>query len=323
MTETDHLAASLAAKFAHGSSPAPWQFVLYGGLGDHVLWLSLLAAFRRQVQGKIVVYCDRRTQDLAQLYAGRSFDVLAECDALTPNDIRQIQTHGRFAPGMPILAWHCCYVGDEVSYLRHRDDTITSVVRHILRLPAAAPVARPLVSLAGHVDAQVEMTRRGLPVGRTVLLAPWAKSAQVTLPDAWWVELVALLVARGYTVATNTAMRGRGFDQVRVDAPAPALPGTIAVDVPLRAILPFSELCGTVVTVRSGLSDLLAFSRARNAVIWPYDPARETYFRKLFRIWSLQRLYPCHDLTEFHQPVAAAFDPAPFLGWLRALPNAG
>jgi hypothetical protein len=322
MTGNDRIGERLAARFARTASPTPWNVILYGGLGDHVMWLSLLAAFRQQAKAPVIVACDPRIADLARLYADRAFDTLIELDRLTSEEIEYLTRHARLAPGTPVMAWHPPFIGDETAYFANSDAAMTAVVRQVLGLPADAPVCPPHISGSAHLAARWDMTRLGLPIGRTVLLAPWAKSARVMLSPAWWAELAGMLVRQGYTVVTNTAMRSRGFDARQVDDPPAALPGTRAVDIPLRHIIPFADLCGTIVMARSGLSDLLAFSRARSWVVWPHAAGQEIYFRKLFRIWSLQRLYPCQQVTEVHQDAAAPFDPGPLMEWLRASPHA-
>lgn len=322
MTNADQIRDSLAARLAFKASDSTWQFILYGGLGDHIMWLSLLVAFRQRATAPVIVYCDPRTADLARLYTDRAFDTLVEVDSLTLDEVISLQGQAQFAPGKPLVAWHPFFIGEETRFLAGRDLSMTDVIRQILQLPTDTPMHPPDVMENHRLAAQLDLLRLRLPPGRTVLLAPWAKSAQVTLPDAWWAELAGTLASQGYTVVTNTNMRSRGFDRLRVTDTLAALPGTFGVDIPLRHIIPFAELCGTVVTARSGLSDVLAFSKARHWVVCPYAVDREAYFYKLFRIYSLRRLYPCHDLTEVHQEGSAPFDPGPLLEWLRASPHA-
>jgi hypothetical protein len=262
----DAVARSLARKFATTDRPPPWQFVLYGGIGDHVLWLSLLYSFRRRTTRAVVVYCDELTADLVRLYAGRSFDRMVEIEALDGKEVELLRARQRFEPGHPLLAWHMNFVGGELTYLAGQDRSIADLIRQLLRLPSDAPLAPPIWPRATRTAAAAHMRRLGLPPGRTILIAPWARSASATLPVRWWIELARACEARGFVVATNVGSRARGFDRLGIGVDLAALPGTVAADVPLGELGPFVERCGAVMCVRSGLSDLLAFSNVRMCV---------------------------------------------------------
>lgn len=292
-----------------------WQFVLYGGIGDHVLWLSLLPAFRWRTKHPVVVYCDRQIIDLARLYAGRSYDYLIERASLDPRDLRRMRQQTGFAPGRPLLAWHWNFVGNEVHYLAGQDISIADLIRQLLRVPANAQLQPPVWPHAAHQAAAEHMRRLGLPVGRTLLMAPWAKSATASLPDQWWVETARHFAARGFTIATNVGNRARGFDRRGQDRDLAELPGTVAADVPLADLGPFAERCGAVLCARSGLTDLLAFARVRMCVIWPYDAGHERYYRKQFAVWSVRRVYDSRDVVELHPEVSQPFDPGMLPDW--------
>ena len=312
----DAVARRLTRKFATTDRPAPWQFVLYGGIGDQVLWLSLLPSFRRRTTRKVVVYYDPLAADVVRLFAGRSFDRAIEVDALDGEEVARLREQQRFEPGTPLLAWHWSFVGDEIQYLAAEHRTIADLIRQLLRLPPDAPIDRPVWPRAAREEAAGQMRRLGLPAGRTMLIAPWAKSSSVTLPLRWWTEVARHFAARGFAIATNIGNRGRGFDRLGMEMDLAALPGTVAADVPLRDLGPFAECCGNVICMRSGLSDLLAFSKARMCVVWPHEVRREIFFRKLFAIWSVERIYGAHEVVEVHAEVSAPLDAAVLPAWV-------
>ena len=283
------------------------HFTCFAGLGDHTLWLGLLP----HVPGEKTVTCDPRMEPLVRLYEGRSYDHLI----VTPN-----QPPGGF------LCWHGAHVGDERAYIGARDATMADVVREILGVPKDAEVMPPvwpkrpmqLHPLADWPPAEGSAARilvdAHLPITGTVLLAPWAHTAQVHLPIYWWMNAAAWLRDQGWTVATNVCNRGRGYDQSRQGPILEAIPGTVPVNVPLDEIGPFAELCGAVLMARSGLADVLARCRARMCVVWPWNPARDMPSEKERAIWSVARMYGA-DVAERVVDRGAAFDPGQLEGW--------
>lgn len=267
---------------------------LFGGLGDHVLWLGLLA----HVPEPKTVACDPRMEALARLYAGRSYDHLVVTSA-----------QPRASDGW-FLCWHPTHVGDEYRYLGERDATVADVVRDILGLPAKAEIVAP--KWGGPWDFW--MAGRSVLPGRTVLLAPWAHTAEIRLSDQWWIDAATWLRSLGVVVLTNTANRGRGFDQSRRGPILDLIPGTLPVDIPLDEIGPFAELCGHVLMSRSGLSDLLVRTQAKTCVLWPTEGGRPS--QREMDVWSVRRIYGASGVVERRVDAGAAFDPTVLEGWL-------
>jgi hypothetical protein len=269
-------------------------FQTFGGLGDHVLWLGLLA----NISGPKTVVCDPRMEGLVRLYEGRTYTELIVTD--TP-------------PRDAFICWHGKHVGDERGYVGLRDMTIADVVREILRLPKGAEIVPPV----WEDQWFLRLVADGIRPKRTVLLAPWAHTAQVRLPDQWWADAARWLMDEGWTVATNVSNRGRGYDQSRQGAVLEAIPGTVPVDIPLNEIGPFAELCGAVLCARSGLSDLLARCRTRMCVVWPVDVERNMPSAKERAVWSVRGIYGS-DAMEVAVDHTVPFSPERLWGWLSA-----
>jgi hypothetical protein len=51
-------------------------------------------------------------------------------------------------------------------------------------------------------------------------------------------------------------------------------------------------------------------------VVWPHEVGREIFFRKLFAVWSVARVYGRRGVVEVHAEVSAPFDPAVLPGWV-------
>lgn len=107
---------------------------------------------------------------------------------------------------------------------------------------------------------------------RTVVLMPYANSLAL-LSDSFWDKLVCLLKKAGYTVFTNVgSYRGER-----------ALAGTESICKGLLETAIFCEGCDAVISLRSGMCDLLAFSSTKLIVL----NSTETYFNN----WNLRDVF--------------------------------
>ena len=280
---------------------ADLHLVCFSGIGDHVLWLGLLPHVRRN--HRVIVTCAPAMEGLAWLYP-HAYDEL-RVEALPDAEIEALKrgpVDGR------MLAWHGCWRGSELDWLaRHSPGgTVADVVRDVLGCPGAEIVGPEWTNFLW--DGWRHWSRR------TVLLAPFAHTAITRLPDQWWSDAAAHLTARGFTVVTNVANRGRGYDYSRAGPVLPKIPGTLAVDIPLSEIGPFAERCGFVLCARSGLSDLLARTSARMTVIWPRDETMAAYHDRHFAAWSVARVHG-GAAREAWVDKGAGFDPVLLADW--------
>ena len=114
----------------------------------------------------------------------------------------------------------------------------------------AAPGVRALTAPRQRPYREVaeDCLRKGLPEGRTVLLAPHvnAFSSVLARQTDFWPRLAGRLKALGYKVLTNCA----GDEQ--------AIPGTEPICVPYGELVPFLNYAGRLVAIRSGLCDVAA-----------------------------------------------------------------
>jgi hypothetical protein len=95
-----------------------------------------------------------------------------------------------------------------------------------------------------------------IPRGRTVLMAPYAKSV-VPVPWSFWEHTAERYLSQGYVVATI------------VYGDEDPIPGTLALEIPIPEILDAVEHAGTFISLRSGLCDVVHTARARKIHAFP------------------------------------------------------
>lgn len=125
-------------------------------------------------------------------------------------------------------------------------------------LPEDTPRSMPVFSNdIEHI--KVLFHENGLSEGKTVLLSPYSASNAEYLPDdAFWKQIAKDLADKGYTVCTNC---GPGEKPVA---------GTVPLLIRYSELVPFLELAGGLIAVRSGLCDIASTARCRKVVLHSY-----------------------------------------------------
>ncbi|MTJ82316.1 MAG: hypothetical protein F8N37_15090 [Telmatospirillum sp.] len=302
------------------NSDAARLVFLFGGIGDQFLWLSLLPEFRRQSRQPVVAVTNRSSsRQIADLFSGRAYDRLEVFEQ--PNLSGMPPTTSHFQPQRIVRASHIFYDERERYDLIGRFSIgIADLVRLILDIAPDAPVALPNIPDQARRNAANYMREWSLPVGRTVLLAPWALSWRCPLPLSWWTEAVRTLNQRGFTVVSNVGNSGR-CDTTKDGALLGAIPGTLPVNVSLSDIIPFTELCGYFLGMRSGLCDLIAHAQVKKLVIYPYAADIDSYLTGLpfdiaCRFWSVARAFGRPDVCEEMVNSEIPFAPSLIDSWL-------
>lgn len=99
-------------------------------------------------------------------------------------------------------------------------------------------------------------SKNNLVIGKTVLLSPYSASQKdFLLPNRFWENIVNCLKSIGYRVCTNCFGK------------EPAIKGTLPMLLSYRDIVPFLNLAGAFVGLRSGLCDIISTSVCRKVVI--------------------------------------------------------
>ncbi|MBM3545472.1 MAG: glycosyltransferase family 9 protein [Alphaproteobacteria bacterium] len=246
-----------------------WFLFPAAGIGDQVLLLSLLPAFRQHHGGKITICADPRMESLIQLYRGY-FDGLISVDGV---NVWAFRPHMRFALGQPYVPWNAVHgEGRLYDFCLDHDISLADLTRHLLHLPRSAATAPPIVPDVVRGEAERRFRALGLVPGRTVILAPVANSIPARMPKEWWARLVQLLAEKGFTVAVNQRNAARGFDMITGADDGP-IPGAIPFDCPLAETLPLADLAGYHLSARSGISEILAFSTAKGKILYPIGPS--------------------------------------------------
>lgn len=286
----------------HGNSSAD-TFYLYGGVGDPVLWLSVLSRYKEKSKKSLNLIIPKGSEAIPSLYKNRSFNNILISE--NPIDSEKFNAKSFGLKSNERIAHHM-YYGDAkfhnytglccASGLTNLD-----MIKSILGLQLNVKPIPPLPSSRSILEASKLFQSLNLEAGKTVLISPLAKSYPYKLPSHWWNNLVISLVNKGFKVINNVAARTQ-FSSNDIRDKVDNLEGTIPLEIPIDLVIPFVELCGNFIGVRSGLCDLLAFTNARKIIIYPQpNPSDKNYnwIRSTAHYWSLIRNYHSERTNEY------------------------
>jgi hypothetical protein len=225
----------------------------FGAFGDVYWALAYLPPFlaARQLPPAVPVVVGESCRQVAQLFGHEHVESLTQVDI---DDL--VAAVVRAEASDATIAHHDRPYGDAapVRVLDERFVAFTDVYRELVYgLPDAAEPQSP------RREPCRQAGRRALSdfaPGRTVLLAPYAKSV-LPVASSFWEDTAELHASRGYAVATV------------VHGAEDAVPGTVPLKVEIADLLEVAEHAGTFIALRSGLCDVVHAARARKVHVSP------------------------------------------------------
>lgn len=143
---------------------------------------------------------------------------------------------------------------------------------------------RELPGIAKEREVEGQFCRRGLKVGKTVILAPYAETIP-TMPEEAWIYIAKALSDAGYCVCTNS-----------MSEKEPVIPGTQRVSYGYAQMIPILHLAGWFIGVRSGLCDVISSSKCKKIIVYP-----KSFFwgqGEVSKYFSLKAMGFCSDVIE-------------------------
>jgi hypothetical protein len=286
----------------HGNKDAD-TFILFGGIGDPVQWLSVLSSYKQRLNKPLTLVIPKGTDSIPLMYENISYDKIEFREF--PIDSNSFFSRNCELKPNELIAHHMHY-GD--SNFRDYTNiscasglTNTELIKTLLGLPLNTSLSRPLPLASSILRAAKLFEELNLPAGRTILVAPLANSYPHKIQRFWWEKAVAALKNKGFTVVNNIGANSH-FSSEDTKVKVGHIDGATPVDIPIDMAIPFAELCGYFLGIRSGLCDLLAYSNTRKLIVYPEPDPNASNFnwvRSVAHYWSLQRNYNCERTLEY------------------------
>jgi len=234
-----------------------WVFFCPAHAGDTYIFCCLSQAFIEKYGGYITVITPKAYGSIPKLFPSIS-KILILKKAPSPSIgkfFKDVVTESTKDEIRKRVIWG--FPEDlRASTAGYKDLRFVDAFKMFLGLDPEAKLVSPTISDDLRDRAFKKFRELDLPFGSTVVLAPYAKSS-LTLSIDNWVKIIEEMKKAGLYPVTNVG---------RSESP---LPGTMGITVPFDEALPFSELAGHVISIRSGLCDILATSRSKLTVIYP------------------------------------------------------
>ena len=247
-----------AERFVFKVRKDEWCFAPIYGIGDTYLLLSLLPAFKQQNGGgKIrLVLTQPSHADLLKLFP-EVVDtvVLVELDWL-----RVIPAKTALLKGT-VTIFSCLFLfrNAMTSLLDYKTITINEIYKIMLNIAVTAPNVKPVIPSEVSEAGIKRFSSYGLTSQQTVLLAPHAVTVnEQSLPQVFWTDLICFLLDNGYRVAILSSNEVYQISD-----------NVIPVFFPLDEAIPFCEQCGYLVSIRSGLCDLVSTANCEKMILYP------------------------------------------------------
>jgi len=160
------------------------------------------------------------------------------------------------------------------------NSNIYDVYKNMLSLSNDVPIIEPFIPNIAIKTSEKLFYQHKLKHHKTVLIAPEANSIKI-INNKIWHKLVDALISLGYSVVIN----GINFKHE----------GAINLSIPLTSTVPFLDLAGHFVSIRSGLCDLISSSRCNKIVLYPDDSSSSG---TLLSCYTLKCINPNNKLNE-------------------------
>jgi glycosyltransferase involved in cell wall biosynthesis len=136
--------------------------------------------------------------------------------------------------------------------------------KRVLRLPVTAQYAFPVFPTPEKNKLSEICQKYSITPNKTVILAPYAITLEMYNYEPIFGKIANHLKENGYRVLTNT-LDGH------------IIPGTSAINADFIDIVIAAQCAGWVISLRSGLCDLLQFSGCKLTVLYPTEYHREIF----------------------------------------------
>lgn len=234
-----------------------WCFVCDGHLGDDYRLLVFLGAFAKKMRTKkLSVVIGKKYSSMPKMFPYVSKIIpLRKIPNMFVTGF--VSAYVEVLPSRPILV----HLKRPILYQtlpRNKsicNNALDTYKNYIGLNPFTMP-ARPRIGIKSRQNAKRKFHRLGLKVGKTVVIFPNANTHMIK-NKGFWRKISAALKNHGFSVISNSK---RGEKNIS---------GIDYVDLELNEILPFVELAGYIISIRSGICDLLASSNATKFILYP------------------------------------------------------
>jgi len=238
-----------------------WCFFNIFQLGDVVLVASLInrfSAFNKETE--IKVFFKKKHFCIAKLFLNESQICLMDEEV---DPLLLYMKFTSFSVNAPIVC-HPMYLKQYNNGMIHKSFNAPNnnyPMNHFVTMLNIPYNTKPLQHKDIWLDSSNDIIARyKINKKKSIIVCPHANSIDPKLISiSFWNLLVKKLISNGYTVYLNYGN----------DDPLYKIKGIIPIEIPLKNILNIFEYISRVITIRSGIADLLLNSEAKTTILYP------------------------------------------------------
>ncbi len=261
----------------------------YPGTGDVYITSALLPAWAEKegVAKYLVTVIGKSAYKVAKMFPLENVEILSKRE--TEDLLHYLQMIGETAPNIEVLHFtpFAFYQRIIEPLLGVNGSNFMDMYLNITFPGLTMRDMMPYDDQTTEEDIAEIFQKKSLVPGKTVILSPYANTIDL-LSNQFWDYLAHSLKSKGYTVCTNC-----DFPKER------KIQGTIPVFLKYSQMKKFVETAGTIIQLRSGLTDLLCDCNCRNYILYPV----ENFFRfgsaSLYEYFSLRKMGLNANVKEF------------------------
>lgn len=234
-----------------------WFFVTPYGIGDLCIILSLMPEFRKihNVKKIGIGITNEKHSDVFSIFP----DSVNRYEIIHEKELVFCKSN-RFEPGHPVIIHpEHIYPSSMQSLIGYKNLNMMDVYKILLNLPVSCKNVFPVKPDREQTDnAFKRFNYYGLKEKGTVLMAPDAFSYEKPLIDKlFWEKLAKNIQNDGFKVAMMSSRHELNI-----------INGVIPVDFPLKEAISFVNLCGFMISNRSGFCDLVAHTPVMKVILY-------------------------------------------------------
>ena len=262
----NHHLALLALKMNIGFKK-DWVFLLPYGAGDSFFLCLLISEFKKKNKGRVVVVMKESHHFICDLFSevdefialNKRFKKL-QLQKISPN--QSLPIRGKIFIPHPLLNSGLSGLEKKLS----SDYTLLDMYKTALGLELKCSLGKFDFSTISQDIVQNFVTSTSWNLQKTIILFPSASSLEAMNENLMRL-IVAKIIGLGFNVIVNGKLKLDNFTSSRVKS----------VDFALKDMIALAIHCNSVISARSGVCDLLAFSGKKMVVTYPNKAAYDTY----------------------------------------------
>jgi len=256
-----------------------WGFICPYGIGDIYFLCALMDEFFKKRKGSVKFFVKPAHEEIPRMFGFNNVEIV-----LADIKLAEIERKSELMPGRIIVA-HPANLGlrKYIKLIGRGNVLLLDLFKKMLYLPRDTVLSNPIIFDFQRIAAKEILEKHAYIANKTVILAPDAVSTAV-LPEIFWQKLADRLLEKGLKVFFNKS------SSVGVYL------GHECINFKLGEAISISELAGTVISVRSGICDLLSTAKTKLVVIYPDT---KWYSGSVYEGSSLVRMGMSKTIEEF------------------------